>query len=95
MEKGRIKGIIEAILFSTGRVVKMKELMTILELSSDEIIKTIESLQEDYSKEDRGLEIVRVEDGYQLSSKKEYHEFLYPAFDKRLTPIRSISNFSI
>ena len=62
MEKGRIKGIVEAILFSTGRVVKMKELMTILELSSDEIIKIIESLQEDYSKEDRGLEIVRVEE---------------------------------
>lgn len=89
MEKQRIKGIVEAILFSTGRIVKIKELMIILELSSDEIISIIGEMQRDYEKEDRGLEIVRVEDGYQLASKKEYYEYLYPAFDKRAVPTLS------
>lgn len=95
MNQERIKGITEAILFSTGRVVKIKELMTILELSSDEVIKIIASLEEDYKKDERGLEIVRVEDGYQLASKKEYHEFLYPAFDKRLTPTLSQASLEV
>ena len=95
MLENRIKGIIEAILFSTGRIVKIKELMTILELSSDEIIKYIGQLQEDYKSEERGLEIVRVEDGYQLASKKEYHEYLYPAFDKRLTPTLSQASLEV
>ena len=95
MENNKTKGIIEAILFSTGRIVKIKELMTILELSSDDIIKNISELQEDYKNEERGLEIVRVEDGYQLASKKEYHEYLYPAFDKRITPTLSQASLEV
>lgn len=95
MENKKIKGIIEAILFSTGRIVKIKELMTILELSSDDVIKNISELQEDYKNEERGLEIIRVEDGYQLASKKEYHEYLYPAFDKRLTPTLSQASLEV
>ncbi len=95
MEESKIKGIIEAILFSTGRVVKIKELMTILELSSDDIIKYIGEMQEEYSHDDRGLEIVRVEDGYQLASKKEYHEYLYTAFDKRLAPTLSQASLEV
>ena len=89
MEKDKKKGIIEAILFSTGRIVKIKELMIILELSSDEIISLVGELQKDYEKDDRGLEIVRVEDGYGLASKKAYYEYLYPAFDKRAVPTLS------
>lgn len=95
MNKEKEKGIIEAILFSTGRIVKIKELMTILELSSDEIINIISCLTEDYKNENRGLEIVRVEDGYQLASKKEYYEYLYPAFDKRLTPTLSQASLEV
>ena len=95
MDKNKTKGIIEAILFSTGRLVKIKELMTILELSSDEVIRLLGELSEDYKDGSRGLEIVRVEDGYQLSSKKEYHEYLYPAFDKRLTPTLSQASLEV
>ena len=95
MENKKIKGIIEAILFSTGRIVKIKELMTILEMSSDDVIKYISELQEDYKNEERGLEIVRVEDWYQLASKKEYHEYLYSAFDKRLTPTLSQASLEV
>ena len=34
MEEEKLKGVIEAILFSAGRVVKIKELMAILEVNS-------------------------------------------------------------
>ena len=90
MDKEKIKGVIEAILFSTGRVVKIKELMTILELSSDEVIKYVGELEEDYSKSNRGLEIVRVEDGYQLASKKEYHDYLYPTLSQASLEVLAI-----
>ena len=95
MGEEKIQGVIEAILFSTGRIVKIKELMTILEISSDEVIKQIGNLQEEYKKESRGLEIIRVEDGYQLASKKEYYEYLYPAFDKRLKPTLSQASLEV
>ncbi len=82
MEKEKLKGVIEAILFASGRVVKIRELMSLLEVNSDEIISSIAELEQEYALAGRGLEIVRVEDGYQLASKKEYHEYIYPMISK-------------
>ena len=86
MEIEKQKAIIEAILFAAGRVIKINELMGILELSSDDVVTIIDSMKEDYKNLDRGIEIIRVEDGYQLTTKKEMYEYLYPIFDKRSKP---------
>ena len=86
MDKEKIEGIIEAILFAAGRVVKIRELIAILEVNADEIIQIIGEMQETYSNQNRGIEIIRVEDGYQLSSKKEYYEYLYPILNKQTKP---------
>ena len=86
MKLEKQKAIVEAILFAAGRIIKINELMAILEISSDEVISIITSMQEEYKKEDRGIEIIKVEDGYQLATKKEMYEYLYPIFDKRSKP---------
>ena len=43
-------------------------------------------MKEEYKNSDRGIEIIRVEDGYQLTTKKEMYEYLNPIFDKRSKP---------
>ena len=86
MDLDRKKAAIEAILFASGRVIKINELMTILEISSDEIISIVNNMGEEYAKNNRGIEIIKVEDGYQLATKKEMYEYLYPIFDKRSKP---------
>ena len=86
MDISKQKAIIEAILFASGREVKINELMSALELSSDEIIERINLMNIDYAKEDRGIEIVKAGDSYQLATKKEMHEYLYQIFDKRSKP---------
>ena len=86
MEKEKIKSIIEAILFAAGREVEKRELMTVLELSEDELKAIINEMQEDYKKDDRGIEIIKVEDSYQLATKRKLYEYLYPIFDKRSKP---------
>ena len=86
MDKEKAKGIVEAILFATGRIVKKSELMSILELSDKEIELTINGLKEKYEGADSGITIVEVKDGYQMATKKDYYEYLYPAFDNRLKP---------
>ena len=93
MEKEKIKGIIEAILFAAGREVKVNEIMSALEISYEEIIMAIESLKTDYEKEKSGLSIIKVEDAYQLCTKKEYYEYIYPVFDKRSKP--NLSNAAL
>lgn len=95
MEKEKIKGVIEAILFASGRVVKIRELMSLLEVNSDEIISSIADLEKEYESVGRGLEIVRVEDGYQLASKKEYHEYIYPMFSKGAKPTLSQASLEV
>ena len=83
MEEEKIKGEIEAILFASGRVVSLRELELSLELNQSKIIELIAKMQEDYKKASRGIEIVKVENGYTLSSKQEYHEYIYGVIDKR------------
>lgn len=90
MEIAKVKAIIEAILFSCGRPVEMKELITTLELPEEDIIKIIDNMKSEFSAENRGIEIVKVENGYTLCSKKEYYEYIYPLFDNRAKP--NISN---
>lgn len=86
METSKAKGIIEAILFAAGRDVKVNELMSALELSSEEIIQIVESMKLDYEKEDRGIQIINVDGSYQLCTKKELYDYIYPVFDKRSKP---------
>lgn len=88
MEK--TEAIIEAILFAAGRPVERKELITALELSEDEIELKIQNMQDNYNREERGIEIIKIEKAYQLCTKKEYHEYIYPILDNRVKP--SISN---
>lgn len=84
MEIQKIKSIIEAILFSAGRIVTEDELVLALEIDKNQIEEIIRSMQEDYKT--RGIEIIKVENGYQMCSKKEYYEYIYPILDKRTKP---------
>ena len=84
MEIQKIKSIIEAILFSAGRIVTEEELVLVLEIDKNQIEEIIRSMQEDYKS--RGIDIIKVENGYQMCSKKEYYEYIYPILDKRTKP---------
>ena len=84
MEIQKIKSIIEAILFSAGRVVTEEELVLALEIDKKQIEEIVKSMKEDYKT--RGIEIIKVENGYQLCSKKEYYDYIYPILDKRAKP---------
>lgn len=86
MEKDKIKGIIEAILFASGKIVTLDELSMSLEMDKKEIANIIEEMKEEYKNANRGIEIVYVNNGYTISSKKEYHEYIYQIIDKRAKP---------
>lgn len=93
METENKKAIIEAILFACGREVKIQELMSALELGSNEILELIEEMKNEYEKAGRGIEIIKVNDAIQLTTKKEYYEYIYPIFDKRSKP--NLSNAAL
>lgn len=67
-----------------GREVKVSEIVSILDIDAKEIEAIIEQLKLEY--ENRGMEIIKVADSYQMVTKKEYYEYLYPLFDNRAKP---------
>lgn len=86
MEQGNIKGIIEAILFAAGREVETKELSLVLEKSKDEIKEIIHGMNLEYKDNNRGIEIITIGDNYQLSTRKEFYQYVYKLVDKRSKP---------
>lgn len=86
METEKVKSIIEAILFAAGRPVEKKELILGLELSIEEIENIIKIMQKEWQEKNRGIEIIEIENSYQLCTKKELYEYIYPVLDKRNKP---------
>ena len=84
MEIQKMKAIIEAILFAAGRVVSQEELMIALEIDKKQLEELMDTIRKDYDM--RGIEIIKVEKGYQLCTKKEYYEYIVPILDKRAKP---------
>lgn len=84
MEIQKIKETIEAILFAAGRMVTIDELVLALEIDKNQLEEIIENMKEDYKT--RGIELIKIENGYQLCTKKEYYEYIYPILDKRTKP---------
>ncbi len=86
MEVEKMQAIIEAILFAAGRPVSQKELILSLEISEEDIKSIIAKMQENYQSQARGIEIVNIEQSYQLCTKKELYDSIYSILDKRNKP---------
>ncbi len=87
------ESIIEAMLFAAGREVSVKELTNVLELGAEDIDKIILKMKSEYVARNSGIEIIKVDNNYQLCTKKEYYEYIYPLFDNRAKP--NISNAAL
>lgn len=86
MELEKIESIIESMLFVVGRTVSIQEMELVIEIPRKDLKKILEKMQEEYQKENRGIEIIKINDGYQLCSKKENYEYIYQIIDKRNKP---------
>ena len=93
MKFSKEQAIIESMLFAAGREVDVKEIMNILELGSEDIDKIIMNMKTEYETRNSGIEIIKVDNKYQLCTKKEYYEYIYPLFDNRAKP--NISNAAL
>lgn len=72
----KTEAAVEAILFSIGDAVPLKELSKVLEVDEPTLDKIIQNMMDKYDSEDRGIRIVRLEASYQLCTKNEYYDIL-------------------
>jgi segregation and condensation protein B len=93
MDIEKAEAIIEAMLFSTGSIITIKDIMNIVELGAEDIDRIMQKMKAKYDARNSGIELIKVDDGYQLCTKKEYYEYIYPLFDNRSKP--TISNAAL
>ena len=80
-------------LFAAGREVKVKEIMNVLEIGAEDIDNIILNMKTEYAARNSGMEIIKIDDSYQLCTRKDYYEYIYPLFDNRAKP--NISNAAL
>lgn len=66
-----LKGHIEALLFASGSPVTVDKLAQILEIDGENVAALLAELKQDMDSAERGITLVEVAGGYQLSSKPE------------------------
>ena len=88
MEIKKIRGAIEAILFASGDAVSTDRVAQVLSLDRTTAAKLLQSVMDDFNKEDGGVRIVKLEDSYQMCSNPIYAEEIRQALDlHRNTPL--------
>ncbi|KDR94189.1 segregation and condensation protein B [Peptoclostridium litorale DSM 5388] len=89
MESKEIKGIIESLLFVYSEPMKIDEISSILDIDGKRVKEEIESLIEEYQNSDSGINIVKLENKYQMVTNPKYdahiRKLLRPQKKKSLT----------
>lgn len=76
MEKQQKKAVMEAILFTMGDSVEISRLAGVIEEDIGETERLLEEMQEAYKEDTRGIQLIRLEDSVQLSTKPEMYEHI-------------------
>ena len=72
MTSAEFKAAVEAILFASGTSVSLDRIAQALRLSEEETKKLVDSLVSDYNRKEHGIEIVKLDNSYQMVTKKAY-----------------------
>lgn len=77
------KAVINCLLFVSSQPVSSADLAKWSDLDIDVVEYLVQQLRESYARENLGLDIVRIEDGWQLCTKSEYAQYVERVFPSR------------
>lgn len=89
MNDVNIKSAIEAILFAAGEPVPAARISLILEIPEDEVYSTAKQLADEYSFNQRGIRLLRLDNKLQLCSAPEYAMLIAKTLEQRKPPMLS------
>lgn len=88
MELNYMSGAVESILFASGEPIEKRKLAEVLEIEQERVDMIIEELREGYREENRGFDILTLDNSYQMCSSRYYGEITKKALDhRRNTPL--------
>lgn len=71
-----LEAVVEAVLFTMGKSVELRQLVIATGQSEEETRQAVERLKARYDKEERGMEIIELEDSYQMCTRTGFYENL-------------------
>lgn len=89
METVNIKSAIEAILFAAGEPVPAARISLILGVDEADVFAAAKELSDEYSFEQRGIRLLRLENKLQLCSSPEYASVITKTLEQRKPPMLS------
>lgn len=93
MDKREIKSIIEALLFTWGDPLTLKDIASIIEISKEDAYSIITEMIEEFNYNRRGIQIIQFNDKFQLSTRPEHHEWISKLYTPKTN--KSLSNAAL
>ena len=76
-----VRASVEALLYASGDPIPMRSLKKVFPEARDLVNDALSSLQEIYEQPGRGLQLIEVAGGWQITTRPEYHERVGRLFD--------------
>lgn len=76
MKKSDAKAAIEAILFTLGEAIELERLAAALDVPESQLQTLMDELIEEYQDDTRGIQIIKLENSYQMGTKSSMYEYL-------------------
>jgi len=84
----QIRAVIEALVFASPQPITPKEIARVLQgVAREDWQRELEGLKADYARDERGLQLVEVAGGFQITTRPEYNDWVRELIDPR-TPTR-------
>lgn len=78
----------EAVLFSGGEPQSIDRFSQVFDITPEKVVKVMEALEKKLNEQKSGLELLRLDNTYQLATKAEYADYIKKMFDiRRRTPL--------
>lgn len=83
MELNESMAIIEAVMFAHGDPITPEKLAEASGIDVETTAKLIEQLQRRYNVQESGLQVIRLNDGFQITTRPEYSSYIKSALETR------------
>ena len=88
MTMSELTSAFEAVLFSGGEPQSIDRFSQVFDITPEKVVKVMEALEKRLNEQKSGLELLRLDNTYQLATRAEYADYIKKMFDiRRRTPL--------
>ena len=87
----QVRAVLEALVFASPQPITPKEIGRVLQgVPREDWLRELDALRADYARDERGLQVVEVAGGFQITTRPEYNDWVRELLDPRMPTRLSI-----